>query len=142
MFFVMPYHHSLLTTFNTLFGRYCYKRLPFGLRSSAEVFEKRVEQVFGDLPVSIYFDDLIVAGETQEKHDENLRRLLDRARECKVKFNRDKIQLNRSEVSYLGHIVSAEGIKVDPAKVKAITEMPSPTDVAGVQRPCSRDRCQ
>lgn len=125
---------SLLTTFNTPFGRYCYNRLPFGLRSSAEVFEKRVEQVFGDLPVSIYFDDLIVAGETQEAHDENLRRLLERARTCNVKFNRDKIQLNRTEVSYLGHIVSAEGLKADPTKVKAIADMPSPTDVAGIQR--------
>jgi hypothetical protein len=125
---------SLLTTFNTPFGRYCYRRLPFGLRSSAEVFEKRVEQVFGDLPVSIYFDDLIVAGETQEKHDENLRRLLERARKHNVKFNRDKIQLNKSEVSYLGHIVSADGLKPDPAKVQAIVDMPSPTDVTGIQR--------
>jgi hypothetical protein len=72
---------SLLMTFNSPFGRYRFKRLPFGLHSSAEVFEKRVEQLFGDLNVSIYFDDLIVAGRDQQEHDENLRKLLARARE-------------------------------------------------------------
>jgi hypothetical protein len=125
---------SLLTTFNTPFGRYCYKRLPFGLHSSAEVFEKRVEQVFADLPISIYFDDLIVAGPTQEEHDQNLRQLLQRARENNVKFNKEKIQLNQTEVCYLGHIVSAEGLKPDPAKILAISNMPNPTDKPGIQR--------
>ena len=125
---------SLLTTFNTPFGRYCYRRLPFGLHSSAEVFEKRVEQVFGDLNVSIYFDDIIVAGKTQQEHDDNLRQLLQRAREHNVRFNRDKIQLNQTEVNYLGHIVSAEGLKPDPSKVQAISDMPNPTDKAGIQR--------
>jgi len=67
---------SLLTTFNTLFGRYCYRCLPFGLHSSAEVFEKKVEQVFDGIQVAIYFDDLIVAGRTQKEHDDNLEKLL------------------------------------------------------------------
>ena len=125
---------SYLTTFNTPFGRYRFKRLPFGLHSSAEVLEKRVEQVFGDLDVSIYFDDLIVAGKDQTEHDENLRKLLVRARDANVKFNKDKIQLNRSQVSYLGHIVSSEGLKPDPEKVLAVSNMPEPTNAAGVQR--------
>lgn len=125
---------QLLTTFNTPFGRYAFNRLPFGVNSAAEVFEKRVEEIFGDLNVSIYFDDLIVAGRNQQEHDDNLRKLLIRARENNVKFNPDKIQLNRSEVTYLGHIVSADGLKPDPDKIQAITEMPSPTDKLGIQR--------
>lgn len=125
---------SLLTTFNTPFGRYCYRRLPFGLHSSAEVFEKRVEQVFDGVPVAIYFDDLIVAGRTQQEHDDNLEKLLVRARECNVKFNRKKIQLNQSQVKYLGHIVSVEGLKPDPDKLEAIDNMPNPTDKQGIQR--------
>lgn len=118
---------SLLTMFNTLFRRYCYRRLPFGLKTSAEWLEKRVEQVFGlgDL-VSTYFDDLVIAGETKKKHYENLRHFLLRARENNMKLNRDKIQLNKTEVAYLGYIVSAEGLKPDPSKVQAISEMPSP----------------
>ena len=66
---------QLLTTFNTPFGRYCYKLLPFGINSSAKVFEKRVEEVFGDLDVSIYFDDLIIAGKDQHDHDGKLKKL-------------------------------------------------------------------
>ena len=130
----LDYDSQLLTTFNTPFGRYCFKRLPFGVNSAAEVFEKRVEEIFGDLDVAIYFDDLIVAGKNQEEHDKNLRRLLERARKFNVKFNRDKIQLNQKEVTYLGHIVSARGLKPDPQKVKAISEMPDPTDKQGIQR--------
>ena len=124
----------LLTAFNTPFGRFAFNRLPFGVNSAAEVFEKRVEEIFGDLNVSIYFDDLIIAGKNQEEHDDNLRKLLVRAREYNVKFNREKIQLNRNEVTYLGHIVSADGLKPDPEKVKAITNMPNPTDKHGIQR--------
>lgn len=124
----------LLTTFNTPFGRFAFNRLPFGVNSAAEVFEKRVEEIFGDLNAAIYFDDLIVYGKDQKEHDDNLRKLLMRAREHNVKFNKDKIQLNQSEVRYLGHIVSAEGLKADPEKVEAITSMPKPTDKQGIQR--------
>ena len=98
------------------------------------MFEKRVEDMFGDLNVAIYFDDLIVAGRNQEEHDDNLRKLLARAREFNVKFNKEKVQLNKREVTYLGHIVSADGLKPDPKKVEAIDKMPSPTDKQGVQR--------
>jgi hypothetical protein len=124
----------LLTTFNTPFGRYCFKRLPFGVNSAAEVFEKRVEEIFGDLNVAIYFDDLIVFGRNQEEHDVNLHELLERAREKNVKFNRQKMQLNCSEVRYLGHIVSAKGLRPDPDKVQAIKDMPDPKDKLGIQR--------
>ena len=125
---------QLLTTFNTPFGRMCFRRLPFGINSSAEVFEKRVEEMFGDLQVAIYFDDLIVFGRSKEEHDTNLRKLLERAKKFNVKFNRDKMQLNQREVKYLGHIVSSEGLRPDPEKVEAINLMPDPTDSKGIQR--------
>jgi len=126
---------SLLTTFNTPFGRYRFLRLPFGLKSAAEVFEKRVEALFGDLPgVAMYFDDLVVAGKDRDEHDANLRRLLSRAAEVNVKFNRQKIQLAKSQVVFLGHVVSNVGMKPDPMKIKAISEMPAPVDKEGVQR--------
>ena len=125
---------QLLTTFNTPFGRKCFLRLPFGINSAAEVFEKRVEEMFGDLQVAIYFDDLIVFGQNQEEHDANLKKLLERAKKYNVKFNKDKLQLNQHEVKYLGHIVSAEGLRPDPEKVLAINDMPNPTDSKGIQR--------
>lgn len=50
-----------------------------------------------------------------------------------MKFNKNKLKLGVSEVKFLGHIISAEGLKADPAKVEAITQMPRPTDAKGVQ---------
>ena len=109
--------------------------MPFGLHSSADLFEKKVEQIFGDLiGVSVYFDNIIVAGKTQQELDENLRKLLAKARDCNVKFNRKKIQLNQTEVRYLGHIVSKDGLRPDPEKIEAINSMPDPADREGVQR--------
>ena len=69
--------------------------------------------MFGDLDVSIYFDDLIIAGKDQHDHDGKLKKLLQKAQEFNVKFNREKIQYNRSEVNNLGHIVSKNGQKPD-----------------------------
>ena len=70
----------LLTTLGTRFGRCCFEWLPFGINSAAEVFEKRVEDLFGDLNMAIYFDDLIVFGKDQKEHDRNLHQLLELAR--------------------------------------------------------------
>lgn len=67
------------------------------------MFEKRVEQIFGDLPnVAMDFDELIVAGRTKAEHDKNLRMLLERARMANAKFNRQKVcvQLNLKEVRF------------------------------------------
>ena len=74
--------------------------MPFGINSIAEVLEKRVEEMFCDLQVAIYFDDLVVFGQDQEEHDRNLRKLLERANKYNVKFNKDKMQLNQNEVKY------------------------------------------
>ena len=68
---------SYLTTFNTLIGRYRYLRLPFGLKSSNEVFQKRMSQVYERLEgVEVAFDDILVHGATQEEHDQRLRATL------------------------------------------------------------------
>ena len=82
----------------------------------------------------MYFDNLIVAGRDRLEYDNNLRMLLERATQVNVKFNKDKVQIAHSKVVYLVHVVSNEGLKPDPDKVKAISEMPEPTDKAGVQR--------
>jgi len=119
---------SKLVTFNTPFGRYSFTRLPFGLNSAPEVFQKRAQQTFGDIEgVNVVFDDIIIAASTVPEHDETFRKLLQRARENNVRFNRKKLQLTIPTVCYLGHMVSEEGISPDPEKVRAITEFPPPT---------------
>ena len=126
---------SLLCTFNTPFGRYRFTRMPFGLKSASEVFQKRNESVFeGIAGVHIVADDLIIAASTVEEHDKILKQVLDRAEAHNVKLNYDKLQLRVPEVKYLGAIISQEGMKPDPTKVQAISEMPTPSSKPSVRR--------
>ena len=132
---------SRLTTFWTPFGRYCWLRLPFGLTSSPEVYQYKQHEALEGLPgVEVIADDILVfgCGDTQsdavKNHDENLIRLLKRAQKVNLKLNKKKLKLKMSEVSYMGHILSAEGLKPDPEKVKAVLEMEKPKNVKELQR--------
>ena len=79
-------------------------------------------------------DDIIIAAATVEQHNAILQRVLERAREHNIKFNLDRLQLDVNKVKYLGTIISEEGIKPDTAKANAFTNMPIPTDKAGVRQ--------
>ena len=132
---------SYLTTFNTPFGRYWWKRMPFGIRSAPEVFQRKMHELIEGLPhVEVVADDFVVVGhrETQEQatrdHDKNLTEFLQLCLDCGLKLNIDKQKLRQTEVSFIGHVAIGDGLRVDPAKVKAIRDMPPPTDKAGVQR--------
>lgn len=126
---------SKALTFNTPFGRYRYLRLPFGITSASEVFSKRLQEFFKDLPgVECLVDDILVHGENVSEHDENLVRMLERCRQIGLKLNKDKVELRVPEVKYVGHVIGRDGLKVDPEKVRAIVNMPEPTDVQSVRR--------
>lgn len=126
---------SKLATFNTPFGRYSYTRLPFGIASVPEVFQNVMSHMFQDIDgVEVIVDDLVVWGEDVEQHDERLRQLLDRCRERNLKLNREKCHFRVSQVHYVGHVLSADGVKPDPKKVEAIFAMPTPANREGLQR--------
>ncbi|XP_055507978.1 uncharacterized protein LOC129707187 [Leucoraja erinacea] len=135
-FWQIPLHSksSDLTTFATPFGRYKFLRMPFGISSASEVFQRSMEQLFAGLPCAIIVDDILVYGRDVEEHDRNLRRVLDRARQINLKLNPSKCRFRLSEVSYVGHIFTSQGLKPDPAKTTAISDFPAPVDVAGLQR--------
>ena len=77
-------------------------------------------------------------GDTHETvirdHDQNLEEFLQRYAARGIKLNSNKVSLRRKEVPFIGHVATDKGLCVDPAKVRAIAEMPQPEDVAGVQR--------
>lgn len=126
---------SRLCTFNTPFGRYSMLRMPFGISSAPEIFQKRSNELFGDIPgVNIVFDDLIIAAADDSEHDRILKQVLDRAQKNGVKFNQKKIQYKVGQVKYLGHILSSTGVRPDDVKVQAILNMPSPTNQKELQR--------
>ena len=115
--------------------------MPFGISSAPEVFQRRMHELIEGLHgVEVVADDFVTVGfgETVEtatqSHDQNLRVFLQRCAERGVKLNPEKVQLRLHKVPFIGHIATDRGLCADPDKVRAITEMPPPTDVAGVQR--------
>ena len=100
------------TTFNSPFGRYQFMRLPFGLNSSAEVFQRTMEQLFSGYPCSIIVDDILVSGATVHEHDENLQKVLKRCEEVNLRLNKKKCKIRVQEVPYVGHKLTKYG--VDP----------------------------
>ena len=126
---------SFLNTFHTPWGRKRFLRMPFGLTSASEIMQKRCEETFGDLQgVHIIADDIIIAAKNEHEHDSTLLCVLQRARDKGVKFNADKIQFKVSTVSYIGNLVSADGLKPDNRQIAAIVDMPPPQDVPSLQR--------
>ena len=129
---------SHLTTFWTPFGCYSYLRMPFGISSAPEEFQRRMHLIIEGLPgVAVIADDILVYGcgsDYVADHDANLRRLLQRARESNLKLNKKKLRLRLEEVAYMGHLLTNKGLQPDPMKVKAIEALPQPSDKKSVER--------
>ena len=129
---------SYLTTFWTPYGRYRYLRMLFGISSAPEEFQRRMHLIVEGLPgVAVIADDILVYGCGSEyiaDHDSNLRRLLQRARENNLKLNKKKLRLRLEEVAYMGHLLTNKGLRPDPMKVKAIEDLPQPSDKKAVER--------
>ena len=107
----------------------------FGLKSASEVFQKKNKAVFEGIDgIHIVADDIIIAASSVEEHDHILQQVLDRAMKCNIKFNFDKFQLRISAVNYLGSVISHQGMKPDPAMVKAISSMSTPCDKQAVRQ--------
>ena len=140
---VLEEKSAKLTTFDTPFGRYYWRRLPFGLSVSSEIFQKRIHQALDGLPGLLdVHDDIVIygTGDTDEEanadHDKNLETFLQRCRHKGIKLNKQKLKLKCTEFPYLGHLVTKEGLKPDPDKIKAVQEMPRPDNIKAVRRFC------
>lgn len=120
---------QLLIIFNTPYGRYCYLRTPIGIKSAQEVYQKRISQLFEDLEgVETDIDDILIWGRSKEEHDQRLTLALKRCEDIGLTLNKDKCVISVSSVTYIGHVLTQEGVKPDENKIKAILEMPAPTD--------------
>ena len=128
---------SMLTTFSTPYGRFRWLRLPFGLKVSSEIFQKRLKQAIDDLPgVKCVADDILIFGSTVSEHDNNLENFLSRCERDNIKLKKEKFEYCTQEVIFHGHLLTADGIKPDPEKIRAINEMPPPVDSKGASRLC------
>ncbi|XP_062399854.1 uncharacterized protein K02A2.6-like [Sardina pilchardus] len=120
------------TTFITPFGRYHFNRLPFGISSAPEHFQNRMtsEVTAGLDGVVCHVDDILIWGATMEQHDARVHAVLERAEKAGVTLNMSKCEFGRQEVKFLGHIISADGVKPDPEKTKAVQDMREPTNIS------------
>lgn len=136
-FFQIKLHEdsARLCTFSTPFGRYFFKRLPYGPCSAPEVVHRRYKQIFQNVNgCEVFVDDLVVYGKNQAEHDERLLKVLQMAKENGVQFNSSKCVFGRSEIEYLGHMLTKDGIKPDPTKIESIIKMEKPKNVKELQR--------
>ncbi|XP_021340612.1 uncharacterized protein K02A2.6-like, partial [Mizuhopecten yessoensis] len=125
----------LLTTFITPFGRYCFNRLPFGISSAPEYFQKRMETLLTGIPgVLCQMDDVLIFGPTQEVHDARLDRVLQCFEKAGLTLNEVKCEFSKDQITFVGHVIDAFGVRPDPRKVEAIVKFPAPTNVPEVRR--------
>ena len=112
----LDYESSLLTTTNTPLGRYRWLKLPFGIKSAPEMYQRAMDEMLEGIEYAhAKKNDILVAGRDIQHHDAVLRQVLDRAKSYNFKLNFDKVKI-RKEVRYVSHMVSAHGLKPDSKK--------------------------
>ena len=120
------------TAFTSRRGLFEFETMPFGLCNAPATFERLMDTVLAGLNWQIcliYLDDIIVHGESFEAMLTNLDSVLCKLQDAGLKLKPRKCQLFKKEVEYLGHIVSASGIKTDPKKIQAVRDWPEPNNV-------------
>jgi len=119
------------TAFSTKQGHWEYLSLPYGLKTAPATFQKMTNAVLSGLTGThcfVYLDDIVLYARSLVEYDAKLRDVLDRLCTYKLKPQPDKCQFLRKEVSYLGHMITEEGVRPDPHKVAAIERFPTPTN--------------
>ena len=117
------------TAFSTPYGHYQFKRMPFGLKNAPATFQRLMDNVLSGLQgieLFVYMDDIVIYARSLQEHTVKFGRLMKRLREANLKLQPDKCEFLRTEVAYLGHIISADGVKPDPGKIESIINFPQP----------------
>jgi Reverse transcriptase (RNA-dependent DNA polymerase)/RNase H-like domain found in reverse transcriptase len=126
--------HVQKTAIITPFGLYEFLRMPFGLRNAGQTFQRMMDNVMASLPFCfIYLDDVLVASPDHLSHVQHLREVLQRLQEHGLVLNAEKCEFGVSEISYLGHRVSASGIRPLQDRLTAIQQHPQPKTVRQLQ---------
>jgi len=115
----------LKTTFITPWGTFCYTVMPFGLKNAGAPYQRAVRTIFHDM-IHLDVDDIIVKSRDREGHTANLRRFFDRLWQFNMRLNPAKCTFGVTAGKLLGVMITQRGIEIDPSKIKAISEMPTP----------------
>ena len=123
-------------TLGTL-GFFEWNSMPFGLTNSPATFQRLMQRCLGDLQPEeclVYLDDIIIFSATIEDHMERLEKVFAKLKEFGLKLKPSKCHFLKSQVTYLGHVISKDGIHTDPDKVAAVVNWPNPHDVSTLQQ--------
>ena len=123
------------TAIITPFGLFEFLRMPFGLKNSAQAFQRLMDGVLRGLPfVFVYLDDILVASPSMSDHLRHVRQVLGRLTGAGLAINVEKCTFGASSVKFLGHQVTTEGISPLAKKVEAVNDMQRPVTKVDMQR--------
>ena len=136
------YHHIALgkssrakTAFVTPFGKYEFLMVPFGLAQAPAYFQLLMNKVLEGLSFAMtYLDDIIIFSDNESDHLEHLEIIFHRLKEAGLKMKHSKCDIFKSEIHYLGHLISADGIRPLPNKLDSIKHMPAPKDAKEIKQ--------
>ena len=121
--------------FITPFGRYCLNKLPFGISSAPEHFQKRMSTILDGLTGALcLMDNILIFGKDQKEYNTRLTAALVRIQAADVTLNKDKCEFNKTSLTFLGHTIDGKGISPDPQKTAAISKMASPKSTTELRR--------
>ena len=136
-FWQIPLHETSrpLTTFVTPFDRFWFNKLPFGISSAPECFQRLMNHILaGEDGILCHMDDILIFGKNQEQHDTRLHSTLKKIKTEGVTLNKNKCEFNKSQLHFLGHVINKHGISPDPDKTAAILQMEKPKTLTELTR--------
>ncbi len=125
------------TAFSTTSGHYEYRVMPFGLANSPSVFQALVNDVFRDMLsqfVIVYIDDILIYSDSLDTHVKHVRAVLKRLIQHQLYAKIQKCEFHQTQISFLGYVISSEGVTMDDSKVQAVLNWPKPTTIKELQR--------
>ncbi|KAJ2914471.1 hypothetical protein MD484_g5943, partial [Candolleomyces efflorescens] len=124
------------TAFRTPQGLYEYLVMPFGLTNAPATFQSFIQDILREhlgILCVVYLDDILIFSKTQEEHDHHVKLVLEKLKDARLFANPSKCEFDKSQVEYLGYLISSEGIKMSPKKLATITDWPTPKSAHDVQ---------